>query len=449
MRKSFFNGRNAALFTDFYQLTMAQAYLEAGHTAEAGFDLFVRKLPAERNYLIACGQLEALSFLSELSFSREDIDYLDSLGRFSTTLLDWLADFRFTGEVRAVPEGTVIFQEEPILSVRAPIAEAQIVETWLLNQVHVQTALASKASRIVNAAAGRPVLDFGLRRIHGADAGLKAARAYHVAGLTGTSNVLAGEIYGVPVAGTMAHSFIQSFDDELDALRAFACSFPETILLVDTYDTLEGVRRVIRLRDELGDEFRVTGIRLDSGDLGTLAAESRKLLDVAGLRDMKIFASGGLDEYQIRDLVESGAPIDGFGVGTAMGVSEDAPHLDVAYKLCSYDDEPRMKLSTGKRSLPGFKQVYRISDAGRYRNDVIARADESLDGEPLLETVMCDGQCLRAPEIESARERAADQLERLPDRLMGLEEAEPYPVGLSDALHDDLERMSRALTSPD
>jgi nicotinate phosphoribosyltransferase len=446
MIKSHFNGANADIFTDLYELTMAQAYLEAGHTAEAGFDLFARELPPGRNYLIACGQSDAVDFLSELRFSDGDLEYLESLGKFSRTLLDWLADFRFTGEVRAVPEGTVVFQEEPILSVRAPIAQAQVIETWLLNQVHVQTVLASKASRFVNAAGGRPVLDFGLRRIHGADAGLKSAKAYHVAGLTATSNMLAGKLYGVPVAGTMAHSFVQSFDDELDAFRQFARSFPETIILVDTYDSLEGIRRLLRLRDELGDEFRVTGIRLDSGDLERLARDARELLDDAGLEHVKIFASGGLDEYQIRDLVSSDAPIDGFGVGTSMGVSSDAPHLDVAYKLCSYDGDPRMKLSTGKRSLPGFKQVFRQSAGDRYERDIIARDDETLEGEPLLETVMKDGERLGGMDLQAARERAAADLARLPERLRQLEQCdERYPVELSEGLQADLERLSARL----
>lgn len=445
MNHAFFHGGNAGLFTDLYQLTMAQAYLEAGHTGEAGFELFVRELPSERNYLIACGQSDALDYLAGLRFTTADIDYLRSLNRFSDTLLDWLADFRFTGEVRAMAEGTPVFAEEPILSVRAPIAEAQIVETWLLNQVHVQTVLASKASRIVRAAAGRPVLDFGLRRIHGADAGLKAARAYHIAGVSATSNMLAGKAYGVPVAGTMAHSLIQSFDDELDAFRHFVKSFPETILLVDTYDTLEGVRRVIRLRDELGGEFRVTGIRLDSGDLDQLARDARDLLDDAGLGHLKIFASGGLDEYRIRDLVARESPIDGFGVGTAMGVPSDAPHLDVAYKLCSYGGEPRMKLSTGKRSLPGFKQVFRQSSGDRYERDVIAREDETLDGEPLLETVMRNGQWQGTPDLEKARERSAGQLERLPEGLLGLDAAPPYPVKLSDGLERCMDELTRRL----
>lgn len=445
MTSAFFHGGNAGLFTDLYQLTMAQAYLEAGHTGEAGFDLFVRELPPERNYLIACGQAGALEFLEELRFSESDIDYLRSLEKFSDTLLDWLADFRFTGEVRAVPEGTPVFAEEPILSVKAPIAEAQVVETWLLNQVHVATALGSKASRVVHAAGGRPVLDFGLRRIHGADTGLQAARAYHVAGVAATSNVLAGKVYGVPVAGTMAHSFIQSYDDELDAFRDFARSFPDTILLVDTYDTAEGVRRVLRLRDELGDDFRVTGIRLDSGDLSALAREARAILDEAGLEAVKIFASGGLDEYRIRDLVKDGAPIDGFGVGTAMGVPDDAPHLDVAYKLCSYDGKPRMKLSTGKRSLPGFKQVFRQADGGRLQGDVIALENEQMDGEPLLETVMRDGWRLHEPDLEAARHRAAEQLGRLPGDLRAPEPAAAYPVDLSDGLKRSLERLTDRL----
>lgn len=449
MTSEFFSDRNAGLFTDLYQLTMAQAYLESGHTAEARFDLFVRELPPERGYLIACGQHEALQFLEQLRFDGDDVEYLRSLDKFSDTLLDWLRDFRFTGDVGALEEGTVVFGEEPILSVRAPIAQAQIIETWLLNQVHVQTVLASKASRVVRAAGRRPVLDFGLRRIHGADAGLKAARAYHVAGVAATSNVLAGKTYGVPVAGTMAHSFIQSFDDEVDAFRAFMRSFPETILLVDTYDTLEGVRRVIGLARELGDDFRVKGVRLDSGDLGGLAREARRLLDNAGLGHLQIYASGGLDEYEIARLVEEGTPIDGYGVGTAMGVPDDAPHLDVAYKLSEYDGKPRMKLSSGKRSLPGAKQVFRSSENGRFIGDVIGGADEALAGEPLLRTWMKDGRLLEGPDLRAARDHAQKQLEALPPELLELRPDldAAYPVELSDALRDRMSRLRKRLES--
>jgi len=448
MTGRFFHGANAALFTDLYQLTMAQAYLEAGHAGPACFDLFARELPPERGFLVACGQIEALEYLEQLRFSGEDIDYLRSLGKFSDTLLDWLREFRFSGRVRAVPEGRIVFAEEPILSVEAPAPEAQIVETWLLNQVHMQTVLASKAVRVVRAAGESPVLDFGLRRIPGADAGLKAARAYHVAGVAATSNVLAGRVYGVPVAGTMAHSFIQSFDDEREAFRAFADSFPDTILLVDTYDTLRGVDRVVELSRDLGEAFRVSGIRLDSGDLGELARESRRRLNAAGLQSVRIYASGGLDEYSIAELVRAGAPIDGYGVGTAMGVSDDAPFLDVAYKLSAYGGKPRMKLSTGKRSLPGAKQVFRETEGGRLKRDVIAGADEDLAGEPLLKTVMEDGRGLAEPDLDAARERCRRDWDALPEGLQALKAPQRgYPVALSEALSQRMETLRRELES--
>jgi nicotinate phosphoribosyltransferase len=347
--------------------------------------------------------------------------------------------------VRAVPEGTPVFANEPILEVAAPLPEAQLVETFVMNQIHLQTTLASKAARVVSAAAGRDVIDFGLRRIHGVDAGLKAARAFHIAGVAGTSNVLAGRAYGVSLSGTMAHSYIQAHADELQAFRDFARSFPETVLLVDTYDTAEGVRRVVRLAEELGDDFRVRGVRLDSGDLGALAFEARSILDAAGLHGVRIIASGGLDEGQVAALVASGAPIDAFGVGTRMGVSSDAPTLDMAYKLTEYAGEGRMKLSTGKVSLPGRKQVFRLEEEGRAIRDVIARADEELPGRPLLRTVMRGGR--RLPEgrleLDAARAEARRGLAAMPERLLRLEPADPpYPVEVSRALSRDLEVLS-------
>jgi len=436
-RAAWVDDANAALLTDLYQLTMLQAYWREGMDGEAIFDLFVRRLPDSRNYLIACGLDDALRYLETARFPPDGLDWLASRDEFSADFCDWLAGFRFTGSVRAVPEGTPVFPDEPILEVTAPIAEAQLAETFLMNQVHLQTVLASKAARVVHAAAGRGIVDFGLRRMHGTDAGMKAARAFHVAGVSATSNVLAGAVYGVPVTGTMAHSYIQAHDDEYAAFRAFASLYPETILLVDTYDTIEGVEMVVRLAGELGDDFRVRGIRLDSGDLAELAFRSREILDGAGLEEVEIFASGGLDEEEIAAVVAADAPIDGFGVGTGMGVARDAPALDIAYKLVEYGGEGRLKLSPGKRILPGPKQVFRVEEEGRAVRDVIGRAEESQPGRPLMVEVMRAGERLEQGrvELDAARERASDEIGRLPDRIRSIEPADPpYPVEISDAL---------------
>ncbi len=380
---------NAALLTDLYQLTMLQAYWRDGQTDEAVFDLFVRRLPEHRDFLLACGLDDVLRYLESFRFSPAALAYLDSLDCFAGEFLEFLAKLRFEGDVHAVPEGTTIFADEPIIEVVAPLPQAQLVETFLLNQVSFQTMVASKAARVVAAAEGRPVVEFGLRRLHGTDAGMKAARAAYIAGVGATSNVLAGMVYGIPVAGTMAHSYIATHDSELDAFRAFATQYPDSILLVDTYDTIEGVRNVIRLAKDADTDFRVRAVRLDSGDLATLAAATRELLDDAGLDHVEIFASGNLDEYRIAELVRGGAPIDGFGVGTRMGVSADHPSLDTAYKLVEYAGRSRMKFSTDKSNLPGRKQVYRTES-----HDVIALHDESVDGRPLLEKVMAGGKRL-------------------------------------------------------
>jgi len=441
---------NAGLLTDLYELTMMQAYYQEGLFEPAVFDLFFRKLPEERNYLLAAGLDTALAYLENLHFPPEAIDYLDSLGTFSRDFLDYLAAFRFTGEVRAVPEGTPIFANEPIIEVKAPLPQAQLAETFLLNQLHFQTLMASKAARVADVAGGRSVVDFGARRMHGADATLKAARAFYIAGADATSNVLAGQAYGIPVSGTMAHSYIEAHDSELDAFAAFAGLYPETVLLVDTYDTLEGVRKVTELAERWGDRFRVSGIRLDSGDLGELAKGSRRILDEAGLQDVSILASGSLDEYAIRDLLADGAPFDGFGVGTHMGVSEDAPFLDSAYKLVAYANQPRMKLATHKVTLPGEKQVYRVRDeSGTYARDTIATAEEPpLNGTPLLATVMRDGKRLSeaSPGLAAIRERACAERNRLPQALLELEPAEPYPVAVSDHLQERTRELRQRLS---
>jgi nicotinate phosphoribosyltransferase len=432
------------LLTDLYELTMLQAYFEERMGDTAVFSLFVRHLPPQRNYLLACGLDDVLEYLETLRFDQPALAYLESLGRFSSAFLESLEALRFTGDVHAVAEGTPVFAEEPILEIEAPIAEAQLVETFVMNQITVQTILASKAARVVEAARGRQVVDFGLRRMHGTDAGMKAARAFHVAGVDATSNVAAGQAYGLRVAGTLAHSYIQAHDDEYQAFKAFARVYPDTILLVDTYDTLAGVGKVVELARELGPEFRVTAVRLDSGDLLDLSIRSRRLLDDAGLTGVGIFASGGLDEAEISRLIAGGAPIDGFGVGTDMGVSRDAPSLDIAYKLVEYAGRPRMKLSTGKVLLPGRKQVFRVERDGTADHDVFARRDEAAHGQPLLRQVMSGGR--RTPEgrvpLDEARTRARDEVARLPPRIRSLEPASPpYPVHVSPPLAEDAERL--------
>lgn len=439
-----------ALFTDLYELTMMQAYHAEGMTDEAIFSLFVRRLPRTRNYLLACGIGAAVDYLERLCFSDQDIDCIASLGQFNDDFLSWLRSFRFTGTVRAVAEGMPVFANEPILEIRAPIAEAQVVETFVMNQINVATILATKASRMVVAAEGRPVVDFAPRRMHGTDAAIKGAHAFAVAGIQATSNVLAGMIHGVPVTGTMAHSFIQAHDSEMDAFRAFNRLYPGTVLLVDTYDTLAGVRKVVTLAKELGEAAKVRAIRLDSGDLHALSVAARKILDEGGLGHVNIFASGGLDEHIIADLIARGAPIDGFGVGTSLGVSDDAPGLDIAYKLCAYAGKGRLKLSKGKPILPGSKQVFRRIENGRARGDVIARDGESLAGTPLLLPVMKDGKRIPGalPDLAHAHEHARKALGQLPEEIRAIRPVRtPYPVTISPALEVYQAEVARTVCS--
>lgn len=437
MAPAWVNDDNAALLTDLYELTMLQAYHDGGLDGEAVFDLFVRRLPAGRNFLVACGLDDCLHYLETVRFSQDAIDHLATLGRFSRGFLDSLAGMRFRGDVYAVPEGTPVFGDEPILQVVAPLPQAQLAETFLLNQVSFQSLIASKAARVVAASAGRNVVEFGLRREHGADAGMKAARASFVAGVGSTSNVLAGREYGIPAVGTMAHSYVEAHDSETVAFRSFASVYPDSILLVDTYDTLEGVRNVIRLAGELGDNFHVRGIRLDSGDLLQLAVESRRLLDEAGLTEVEIFASGSLDENVIAELVAAGAPITAFGVGTRMGVSADHPYLDTAYKLAGYGGRARMKLSDHKSNLPGRKQVYRVESGGEAIHDVIALHDEPCEGRPLLAMVMEGGKRLPAgsPTLPEIADHCRRETGRLPGRLRSIAPADPpYQVKLSPGI---------------
>ena len=439
---------DSALFTDLYELKMVQAYRREGLDGIAVFDLFVRRLPPGRGFLLAGGIEDALDYLERLRFDDRDLEYLRSLDDFTPEFLTWLAQLRFTGSVWAVAEGTPVFPNQPILEVVAPIAEAQLVETWILNQVSFQTLAATKGARSVLAARGKPVVDFGARRAQGTDAALKAAVAFHVAGFHSTSNVLAGQRYGIPVTGTMAHSYIEAHDDELTALREFAALYPETTLLVDTYDTEAGVRRVIELARELGTAFRVGAVRLDSGDLAALARRTRDLLDGADLREVKIVASGGLDEYRIAHLEELGAPIDIYAVGTGVITSQDAPALDSAYKLAEYAGRGRMKLSSHKATLPGRKQVFRGIADGVVCGDTIALHDERLPGTPLLREVMRDGHRLQAREsVDVQRQRVARELARLPPPLRALDAVpDLYPVHISARLRAGRERLRAALS---
>lgn len=441
----------SALLVDLYELTMMQAYRAHGVDGIATFDLFIRELPPERNFLLTAGLGTVLELLENLRFSAEDLSFLRATGVFDDGFVDWLGDFRFTGGVDAMPEGTVAFGGEPILRVTAPIVEGQFFETVIVNQIHLQTLLASKAARIVLAAEGRKLVDFGLRRMHGVDAGTAGARAFWIAGFDATSNVLAGRLFGIPVAGTMAHSFVQCHHSELDAFRNFTASFPETTLLVDTYDTQRGVDTVVELARELGPEFRVRAVRLDSGDLAELAKDARRRLDVAGLDDVEIFASGNLDEEGVQRLVREGAPIDGFGVGTRLGTSEDVPNLEAVYKLAQLDDRPLLKLSTAKATLPGVKQVWRRSEAsGAFDGDVIGLVDERLPGNPLLVPVMREGRRLDAGREDLAvmRRRAAGELAALPRPLRRLEPADPrYRVEVSETLRQERDAVAGGISA--
>lgn len=435
-----------ALFTDLYELTMAQAYHAEGMNQLAVFELAFRQLPRTRNFVVAAGFADILDFLTALRFTNDDLDYLRARREFNDEFLKWLATLRFSGDVYAVPEGTVVFPNEPLLQVIAPIIEAQLIETFVLNQIHFQSIAATKAARVVAAAQGRAVIDFGSRRSHGIDAALKVARATYLAGGNGTSNVLAGKVYGIPVFGTMAHSYIQAHDEEFASFESFAALYPETTLLVDTYDTLEGVRKIIELSHKLGHRFRVRALRLDSGDLGSLAFQTRKMLDEAGLQDVQIFASSGLDEYKIQELVHSGAQIDAFGVGTKLAVIADAPELDMAYKLVEYAGKGRLKLSTKKLLYPGRKQVFRQLDNGRMIGDVIGRFHESLAGEQLLKPLMVRGQPAAQIKLAQSRKHLHSQLQLLPDHLRGLEPMSPqYPVSFSEQLQADLDSIRRRL----
>jgi nicotinate phosphoribosyltransferase len=432
-------GQRFALLTDLYQLTMAACYFDQGMNEEATFSLFIRKYPENRGYFVGAGLAEALDFLATLKITEEDLAYLETTDLFQNRFLDFLKNLRFTGEVHALPEGSIFFKDEPLLEVSAPIIEAQLVETFILNAVSFQTLIATKASRCVHAAQGRPVVDFSLRRTHGTDAGLKVARASYLAGFVGTSNVLAGKLYDLPIFGTMAHSYITSFAEEIEAFRIFAKNFPKiTTLLIDTYDNFVGAWKAAQVAKEMearGERLR--SVRLDSGDIAAISKKVRRILAEEGLDYAKILASGGFDEYKIAQVLAAGGEVDHLAVGTKMGVAADAPYFDIAYKLVKYAGRPVMKLSTGKVTLVDKKQVFRFyDDKGNMAKDTIALRDEAVSGgQPLLERVMAEGAVAKPlPGLKDSRDYFAAQFAMLPAEYKALERPAVYPVKLSPGL---------------
>jgi nicotinate phosphoribosyltransferase len=429
---------SSVLLTDLYELTMLQAYFAERMNGTAAFELFVRKLPPQRNFLVAAGLEQVVDYLTDLRFTDEDLAWLDRTQRFRPQFLQSLRDLAFTGDVDAMREGTVFFGDEPLLRIVAPLREAQLVESRVMNLVHYQTLVASKAARCALAAPGRLLIDFGLRRAHGAEAGLLSARASFLAGFAGTATVEAGRRFGIPIYGTMAHSYVQAHRGESAAFESYLRSHAgAAMLLIDTYDTERAAAKVVELARKLAPEgIVVKGVRIDSGDLGAHARRVRAILDAGGLADVTIFASGNLDEFRLRDLEKEGAPIDGFGVGTRMNTSADAPYLDCAYKLQEYEGRPRRKRSEGKATWPGRKQVFRrTTPDGCFDFDVLTIDGDAVDGRALLEPVVRAGRRVAPlPTLEAAREHCARELAALPDALRSLDEAAPYGVEVSPAL---------------
>jgi nicotinate phosphoribosyltransferase len=441
--------RVTPLLTDLYQLTMLQSYWQHGMNDVAVFEFYARRLPPERNFLLAAGTEQALEFLESLRFAAEEITWLRHTGRFDPRFLDWLAALRFTGDVAGMPEGTVFFAGEPILRVAAPLCEAQLVESRIVNLLHFQTMVASKAARMVLVRPDALLIDFGLRRAHGAEAGLFAARASYIAGFTGTATLLAEREFGIPAFGTMAHSYIQAHASEREAFAKFAETWPkDVVLLIDTYDTEEGARSVVALAPQLKRAgVALRAVRLDSGDLIALAHSVRRILDDGGLTDVRIFASSSVDEYFMQRATAAGAPIDGFGVGTHLTTSSDAPYLDCAYKLMEYAGTPRRKRSTGKATWPGRKQVFRrVGHDSRMAADTVTVEGDPQEGTALIVPLMRAGIRTGPEESLSAiRARAAGELAQLPEELRGIGAAKPYPVTVAPALKELARRADESI----
>lgn len=439
------------LLTDLYELTMAASYLKEGMFGEATFSLFIRDYPPHRSYFVSAGLEHLKEIIPQLRFSDSSIDYIAETGKFSSSFLDYLKSFRFTGTVRAIPEGRIFFTQEPIIEVTAPIIESQVLETLVLNVIQMETLIASKAARCVHAARGKGLIDFSLRRTHGVDAGVKVARASYIAGFLGTSNMLAGKLYGIPIFGTMAHSYVTSFRSEMDSFRAFSRAFPDNvILLIDTYDTLCGARKAVEMARSLAAEGRLLhGVRLDSGDLVQLSRQVRQILTEAGFGNVKVLVSGSLDEIRLKELLDAGADIDMFAVGTRMGVSADAPYFDIVYKIVEYEGRPLLKLSSGKKTWVGRKQVFRYYDEqGKMREDLLGlMGEEHPEGKPLLDTVIENGSQLAPVEpLETIRNRFAQEWETLPQTYRDLDTTATYPVRISPVLRELQEQTAREKT---
>jgi nicotinate phosphoribosyltransferase len=429
----------SALLTDFYLLTMVAAYLDNRKADDiVSFEMFIRSLPKNWGYFIAAGVDEALDHICNLRFTMEDIEYLRDTGLFKPEYLDYLADYRFTGDIHAIREGTPFTAESPIIRVTAKRSNAQLVETLLLNKVNFQSMIASKASRVVNAAGNAKVIDFGLRRAHGGVAGIKGARATYMAGVIATSNVEAGKLYGIPVSGTMAHSFVMGFEDEVDSFRAFVKTFPENaVLLIDTYDTLDGARKAALVGKEMeADGCRLLGVRLDSGNLEDLAEHVRVILDEADLEYVKIVLSSDLNEYKIDCYARDGAPVDYYGVGTEMITAKPVAALSGVYKLVEDNLGPRIKLSESKRTYPGRKQVYRVMEGDKYLYDVLDLEGEHSDGQPLLTEAVRNGKMVRqALPIDEVRTYSLDCVSMLPCQVKKVYVEKPYQLRIGSELH--------------
>ncbi|UHQ96099.1 nicotinate phosphoribosyltransferase [Natrinema halophilum] len=444
------DSHDLSVFTDRYELSMMQGYIESDHTPTATFSMYFRRLPPDRGYAIAAGLEQVIEYVETLEFGDQTIDFLAEEG-FRDDFLSFLESFEFTGAIRALPEGSLVFPNEPMLEVTAPIHEAQLFETLILNQIGYQTLVATKGARMVDVIRrqgdGQDLVDFGSRRAHGTDAGLKAARAAYIGGFDGTSNVLAGNRFGVPTYGTMAHSWVQSFDSERESFEAFAdCYGDDAIYLVDTYDTIGGAERAVSVTEER--DVSLGGVRLDSGDLIDLSNEVNEIVGDAG-----IVVSSGVDEYFLVEFFEEGGVASAFGPGTAVTTSKDAPDSGVVYKLTAVERDgvlsPSMKLSPGKVTYPGRKEIHRVERDGSYQYDVLARHDESLEGagEPCLETIFEDGSIVYTPpDLESIQERARRELEALPERYRRIRNPDTYEVRISNELETttvETERSTR------
>ncbi len=436
--------------TDLYELTMAASYFEQKMFDPATFSLFVREYPPSRSYLVCAGLDPLLDYLESFRFRPDDLEYLQQTALFPDNFLAFLETLRFTGQVRAIPEGRLAFCDEPLLEITAPVMQAQVVETFVINAINLPTLIATKASRCLHAAGDRRLVDFSLRRTHGMDAGLMVARASYIGGFIGTSNVQAGKTYGLPIFGTMAHSYVESFDQEINSFRAFAKSFPDnTVLLIDTYDTLAGARKAVTVAREMREAGKtLRAVRLDSGDMVQLSLQVREILDQSGFPEVRIFASGGFDEFKIQKILTAGAQIDAFGVGTRLGVSADAPYLNMAYKMVEYNGRPVMKLSSGKVSLAGPKQVFRQRDEeGFFKRDLIGLDDERVaDAEPLLVPVMKEGRRLvKSEPLADIQQRFREEFAKLPETYKDLQGNPNYPVEITPSLQALQDQVSKEI----